>query len=118
MILQHLPAETSQAEIHAILERDGCVVLDNLLSSNAVDTILAEMQSHMDAAPMGADEFDGFNTRRTGGLIGRSATSHATIMQPTILGVADLALAHATNYQLHITQVIEIGPDSPPQVIP
>ena len=38
-------------------------------------------------------------------------------MHPTILGVADLALAHATNYQLHCTQLIEVGPNSAPQLI-
>jgi hypothetical protein len=117
MVLQHLPADASPKDIHASLERDGCVVLDNILCNSAVENILAEMKPHLNAAPMGADDFDGLNTRRTGGLIGRSPASHAVIMQPSILGVVDLALAHATNYQLHCTQVIEVGPDSEPQVI-
>ncbi|MCZ6639994.1 MAG: phytanoyl-CoA dioxygenase family protein [Gammaproteobacteria bacterium] len=117
MIVQHLPADASPADIHVLLKQDGCVVLDNVLSNDAIETILAEMKPHLNAAPMGADEFGGFNTRRTGGLIGRSPTSHAVVMQPSVLGVVDLALSHATNYQLHCTQIIEVGPDSAPQMI-
>ena len=33
------------------------------------------------------------------------------------MGVADLALAHATTYQLHCTELIEVGPESAPQMI-
>ena len=117
MSIQHLPINTSPNKIHAVLEEDGCVVLDHALDAGSIDAILDEMKPHLDAAPMGDDEFNGFNTRRTGGLIGRSPGSHAVIMHPSILGVTDLALAHATNYQLHTTQVIEIGPDSEPQMI-
>jgi len=117
MYVEHLPANASAADIHALLQRDGCVVLDNILSNDSVDAMLAEMSPHMEATPFGADDFDGFNTRRTGALVGRSPTSHGVIMQPTILGVADLALAHASNYQLHCTQVIEVGPKSAPQLI-
>ena len=117
MPIEHLSANASPADIQAVLEKDGCVVLDNVLSADTVESVLAEMAPHMQATPLGADDFDGLNTRRTGALIGRSPASHPVIMQPTILGVADLALAHASNYQLHCTQVIEVGPDSPPQMI-
>jgi hypothetical protein len=117
MKVEHLPAETSPSDIHAILARDGCVVIDKLLSESLVDTILAEMAPHMEITPMGTDEFDGFNTRRTGSLVARSPTSHAVIMQPSVLGVTGLALAHASNFQLHCTQTIEVGPQSAPQMI-
>ena len=117
MHVEHLPADTSAADIHEILKRDGCVVIDNILSSDCVDSILAEMATYTAATPLGSDEFDGFQTRRTGSLVARSPSSHDVIMHPTILGVADLALAHATNYQLHCTQLIEVGPNSAPQLI-
>jgi hypothetical protein len=117
MKIEHLPAESSPSDIHNILARDGCVVIDKLLSESLVDTILAEMAPHMENTAMGADEFDGFNTRRTGCLVARSPASHAAIMQASVLGVTDLALAHASNYQLHCTQTIEVGPQSAPQMI-
>ena len=50
-------------------------------------------------------------------LVARAPSSHDIILDPTIVGVADQALAHATNYQLHCTQVIAVGPGSKPQPI-
>jgi ectoine hydroxylase-related dioxygenase (phytanoyl-CoA dioxygenase family) len=117
MKVEHLPADAKPCDIHALLSRDGCVVIDELLSHTLVDAILAEMAPHRETASLGADDFDGLNTRRIGALVARSPSSHAVIMQTSILGVADLALAHATNYQLHCTQTIEVGPQSAPQMI-
>ena len=75
------------------------------------------MAPFLEAAPKGADDFDGLETRRTGSLMARSPSTHGVILDPTVLGVADRALAHATNYQLHCTQIIDVGPGSNPQPI-
>ena len=117
MLVEHLPADTSPADIHEVLKREGCVVIDNLISHQTVDSILGELEPYRKSTPLGEDDFDGLNTRRIGSLVARSPSSHEVIMQPAVLGVADLALAHASNYQLHCTQAIEVGPQSAPQMI-
>ena len=117
MSIVHLPANTSIEKAHEILERDGCVVIDDLMPTETVAAISGEMAPWLEATPKGNDEFDGFQTRRTGMLVARSPSSHDIILNPTIVGVADQALAHATNYQLHCTQVIAVGPGSKPQPI-
>jgi hypothetical protein len=38
-------------------------------------------------------------------------------MHPLALGTADKFLAHITNYQLHLTQLISVGPGEPAQAI-
>ena len=75
------------------------------------------MAPFIEATPPGSDDFSGRNTKRTGALIARSPSSHALIQHPTILGVAEKLLHRAQSYQLHLTQVISIGPDSPGQSI-
>ena len=65
----------------------------------------------------GPDDFSGHNTRRTGGLIARSVTSRSLVTHPLVLGVVGGVLGHATAYQLHLTQVIAIGPGEPAQTI-
>jgi ectoine hydroxylase-related dioxygenase (phytanoyl-CoA dioxygenase family) len=75
------------------------------------------MAPFIDATPPGSDDFSGRNTRRTGALVARSPSSHALIQHPTILGVTAALLHRAQNFQLHLTQVISIGPDSPGQPI-
>jgi len=117
MSIVHLPANTSSEQAHEFLKRDGCVVIDDLMPKETIGAIGKEMAPWLEAAPKGLDDFDGRRTRRVGMLVGRSPSSHDTILDPTILGIADRALAHATNYQLHCTQVIAVGPGSQPQPI-
>jgi ectoine hydroxylase-related dioxygenase (phytanoyl-CoA dioxygenase family) len=64
----------------------------------------------MEATRSGPDEFSGHSTRRTGALIARSATARELVMHPTVLATAEKVLGHASNFQLHLTQVIDIGP--------
>lgn len=117
MKVEHVSRTTPADDIHALLKRDGCVVIDKLLSEGMADAIMHEMSPYIDQTPLGTDEFEGVQTKRTGSLIARSPSSHAVIMEPTILGLADRALAHAHNYQLHCTQVIAVGPGSKAQMI-
>ena len=56
-------------------------------------------------------------TRRTGALIARSPTARQLVMHPLALGTTSELLAHATNFQLHLTQAIAIGPGQPAQAI-
>jgi hypothetical protein len=117
MSLIHLPATATVDEIHEVLHRDAALVIDDLASSEQIDAITAEMAPFIEATPPGSDDFSGRNTRRTGALIARSPSSHALIQHPTILGVTGKLLHRAQSFQLHLTQVISIGPDSPGQSI-
>jgi ectoine hydroxylase-related dioxygenase (phytanoyl-CoA dioxygenase family) len=117
MSLIHLPATATVDEIHEVLHRDAALVIDDLASSEHIDAINAEMAPFIEATPPGSDDFSGRNTRRTGALIARSPSSHALIQHPTILGVTEKLLHRAQSFQLHLTQVISIGPDSPGQSI-
>src|SRR5262245_2862333 len=69
------------------------------------------------ATPLGRDDFAGRRTRRTGGLVARSPTCHALIQHPLILASTKALLAGATSFQLHLTQLIAIGPGEPGQPI-
>ncbi len=117
MGLIHLPATATVDEISAILQRDAALVIDDLASEEQIEAINAEMAPFIEATPPGSDDFSGRNTRRTGALIARSPSSHALIRHPTILGVTERLLHRAQSFQLHLTQVISIGPDSPGQSI-
>jgi ectoine hydroxylase-related dioxygenase (phytanoyl-CoA dioxygenase family) len=113
----HLPASAGVEEIHEILDRDGALVVDDLASVDQIDAINAEMAPYVAATPPGSDDFSGRNTRRTGALVARSPSSHALIQHPSILGVTARLLHRAQSFQLHLTQVISIGPGSPGQRI-
>ncbi len=113
----HLPATATVDEIHQALDRDAALIIDDLASPDQIDAVTTEMASFIAATPPGSDDFSGRNTKRTGALIARSPSSHALIQHPTILGVTEKLLHRAQTFQLHLTQVISIGPDSPGQPI-
>jgi len=117
MKVEHLPATATPEEATAILKRDGAVIVDGVISSPEMDAVAEELKPWMDATPFGPDDFSGRRTKRTGGLVARSPRCRELVMNPLILGVAGGLLSHASSFQLHLTQVIAIGPDEPAQPI-
>ncbi len=115
--VRHLSPDTSPALIAEALAVDGAVIVDRLVDPATIDTFFAEMEPWIAATPHGADDFAGRFTRRTGGLIARSPTARELVSHPLVTGTVDLVLGHLTTYQLHLTQVIEIGPGNPAQVV-
>jgi len=117
MNLIHLDANARGEDVSAALERDGAVVVDNVLSSGQVDDLMAELRPWIEHTKAGFDSFSGRNTRRTGALIARSPKCRELVMHPLALATCGRFLGHATSYQLHLTQVISIGPGEPAQTI-
>jgi ectoine hydroxylase-related dioxygenase (phytanoyl-CoA dioxygenase family) len=108
--IAHLTAATTPEEVAAVVGRDGAVVVEGVAGATLLDQIEAELGPYLEATPTGPDDFSGDRTRRTGSLIARSPASRQLVMHPLALGTAGLFLGHATNFQLHLTQAIAIGP--------
>lgn len=115
--IKHLPATATGEEVSAALTEDGAVIVDSLVSREYMDQVAAELQPWIDKTSSGPDTFSGKNTRRTGALIARSQKCRELVMHPLVLATCGKFLSHATSYQLHLTQVIAIGPGEPAQTI-
>lgn len=117
MAIEHLPSSATGEEVAALIRRDGCVVVDRLVEPDAVDRVLGEMRPYLERIRPGPDEFSGLQTKRAGGLVARSPAGRELVTHPLSLATAGDLLGHVANFQLHLTQVIAIGPDSPSQPI-
>jgi ectoine hydroxylase-related dioxygenase (phytanoyl-CoA dioxygenase family) len=117
MGVQHLASTATPEEIHGILELDGAVIIDDLADVTLIDRITDEMAPFVEATPAGSDDFSGRHTKRTGALVARSPASRELVTHPLILDVTGKLLHRAQSFQLHLTQLISIGPDSPGQSI-
>jgi hypothetical protein len=117
MGIEHLKASASGAEVAEAIARDGAVIVDDVVAPSVMDDVRSELAPWLDATPCGPDEFSGRNTRRTGGLVARSRTCRELVTHPLVLGAAHELLKDGTSFQLHLTQVIAIGPGEPAQTI-
>jgi ectoine hydroxylase-related dioxygenase (phytanoyl-CoA dioxygenase family) len=116
-MIKHLPVTASADEICAALADDGCVVVDRVVRPEILDEVADELRPFTEKTPIGADDFSGRRTRRTGGLVARSPKCRELVMHPVVLGAVGKMLDRATSFQLHLTQIISIGPGEPAQTI-
>ena len=118
MAVPRLAADANVGEVEAQLRDAGCVIVEALAPPELLDRIADELEPYLAATQPGGDDFAGRNTRRTGALIARSPGFRELAAHPLVLGALDRVLAdHTTSYQLHLTQVIEIGPAEPAQPV-
>jgi ectoine hydroxylase-related dioxygenase (phytanoyl-CoA dioxygenase family) len=99
------------------LKADGAVIIDDVLSADELATLHDQLAPCLAATAPGEDDFTGRNTRRFGSLIERVPASRRLVLDPLINAATKLFLEGATAYQLHLTQAICIGPNSPAQGI-
>ncbi len=116
--IPRLDAGATAEAVESALREQGCAVVEGLASDAQLDRIERELDDYLRATAPGADDFTGHNTRRTGSLLARSPSFRDLAADPLVLGTLDRVLGdHATSYQLHLTQVIEIGPGEPAQLV-
>jgi ectoine hydroxylase-related dioxygenase (phytanoyl-CoA dioxygenase family) len=100
------------------LREEGCVIISNLVSSETMDQISLELEPYLSDTRGGDTEFLGHGTRRVGALIARSPATRALVIHPSIVNTLDLTLGdHASTFQIDLTQLIDIGPGEPGQMI-
>ena len=110
MAVSRFSPDTDPAVVSAHLLRHGYAIVENLVGDETMDALAAEVEPYVSRSAHGRDHYDGVHTRRTGALVARCPTARTLIMHPTVLGVVDDFLGHATTFQLHLTQIISIEP--------
>jgi ectoine hydroxylase-related dioxygenase (phytanoyl-CoA dioxygenase family) len=116
--LTRLDANSDVDEIVGLVQTAGALILENVLSDEQVDRTLDELMPYVEATKPGTDDFSGRHTRRTGALVARSAACRELIMNSTVRASAKQFLEPwCERIQLHLSQVICIGPGQPAQAI-
>jgi ectoine hydroxylase-related dioxygenase (phytanoyl-CoA dioxygenase family) len=116
--LVRMPASSKTEEILPVISRDGAMILEGVLDADRVAQTLDEVMPYVHATKPGHDDFSGRQTTRTGALVARSPASREMIMHPTVLGAARQFLAPwCERIQLHLSQIIRIGPGQEAQLV-
>ncbi len=94
----------------AALDESGCVVVAGVAPATTMDAIAAELAEFADVAMIGASDFEGHSTRRTGAPLPRSATFRTIATHPLVMAAGAHVLGHATSWRFSAAEYIEIGP--------
>jgi hypothetical protein len=113
--LERLEAHTPAAEVVDALQRDGAVIIGNLLSPAVVATINEEVQPFVDRADPDMRhlnpgvQFFHAQTRHVSGLAGKSPTFATEVMiHPLLMALCDAVLGPScARYQLNLAHLLE-----------
>ena len=123
--LRHLDHRSATADIVAVLDADGAVIVDQLLDPDLLASFRSDMEraaatfgagSQSDAASV--RNFWGESTKRFTRLAWRSRAFVDILLHPTLLAVADALLLPSCNgYWMNTGQMMIIGPGESAQVL-
>jgi ectoine hydroxylase-related dioxygenase (phytanoyl-CoA dioxygenase family) len=123
--LTHLPGTTDVSQIAAAMKRDGAVIVEDMISDEAMNRFLSDIGPLIECAPFGSPDFTGARTRRCGGLLAKSPHTVELLTHPLFIGTAEQLLSREQPYvwwndtvpltlyakiQLSVTQAIQIMP--------
>lgn len=118
MPLNTLANDATADEVVQELVENGAVIVQDVIDSETVDKLNAEVTPYIQKTPTGTDEFTGKKTKRTGALAARSAVCRDLIVHDLALAAANQFLSPYTRkIILHLTQTIQINPGSGAQAI-
>jgi hypothetical protein len=122
--LQSLRPDAGPDAVHEVLERDGAVIVEHLLTPDVVARVNDEVGAALDAADPDAPMFNpvmqafhGPCTRQVTGAPGLSPTFAVDVMcHPLLLALADrVLLPSCARYQLNLGHLLQRGPGAEEQ---
>ncbi len=125
MTIPRLPANASPSEFAPALEEAGCLVITDLLTADARQTVRAELEPLMARARVidkdkdDPTQFYPGRTRRASGLVAQSESVGRLVLDAHSTSLCDHFLTPNSEfgYQLHVTAALEVGPGARTQVL-
>ena len=123
--LSRCSVSTSVTELAEIVQRDGGVVIEGLLTAHETSTVHNQLQPHVEnrspgfREDAGDDEFYGRKTVRIQGLTAKSRQFvDSVLLNEILLGIADtILLPNCGNYWMSQAETIYIAPGNPAQAL-
>jgi ectoine hydroxylase-related dioxygenase (phytanoyl-CoA dioxygenase family) len=119
-----LPATATATQIKETTDRDGGVIVKDLISADLVARINADLDPYMsviDPAKISDDPYTqetmGYKTKRMTGLPQISDAVVEAILNEQLLGWADACLSWCGDINLNTAHAIEIGPGEKAQIL-
>lgn len=117
-VIQHFSSNAKVELIINAIKKDGCVVIDNVLSELEHAKLTSDLNAHLDNIPDCQGDFYGYATKRLGLLFNKSDVFCKMALNPKVLSVMnEFLLPSCSQYQINLTQAISIGSNEPQQIM-
>jgi hypothetical protein len=80
--IRHFSLDTDAQTLADAVKEDGAIIIDDVLSAEFIAQLRTETDPYMEGSNLGFDDFAGFKTTRTGGLMVRSQKCRELIAHP------------------------------------
>ncbi len=119
MPIASLDCDTDIANVVSALRRDGAVIIRNLIETDLVDTVRAELRPELDVQGLKTQsDFNGSLTFRIGRVLATAPSAAAIVDHDMVVRVADeILLPHCAAYQVSSLTAIEILPGESAQAL-
>ena len=119
MTISHLSRDADVATVVAALRRDGAVIVENLVGSDVVDAVCAELRPELDAKGLEQEsDFNGSLTNRISNVLAVSPSSATIVDHDLVVAVAnEILLPHCASYHIGSMTAIEILPGEQEQAL-
>lgn len=108
--LIHLPPNATASAIVEVIQREGGVIIDNILSKEELATLRDEIKPFLEKTATGTNEFSGHQTKRVGALMARSKSCQKLALHPLINEACrEFLEPFCDGYQLHFSQLVSIA---------
>ncbi len=87
--VQKVNADENIGVINEILERDGCIIIENALDTEQLDRLKQELRPHFEETPNCTGDFYGHATKRVSSLIAKSELCQHMAIDPVVLAAMD-----------------------------
>jgi len=99
------------------LEKDGYLVIRDLISPGIIKGINKELEYYFERTPNCEGNFYGYKSRRISSIFAKSSFSQTLALHPVILKVmGDVLLENCDRFQINLTQGIRIFPGEKEQI--
>ena len=114
--IEFVDSSASAEEMNTVLERDGCLIIPELVDHASIDAIVADMQPHLDKRPTCEDDFLGVRTKRLQALLAKSHGVGDLLAHDKLLAIFDRVFGpYCDTFTLSSNSLSVIGPDETPQ---
>lgn len=97
--------------IAGAIQADGYAIVESLIDNTTLQQLNDELKGHVEATPLGDEDFWGHKTKRFGALLQKSSVARDLLVHPLVIALADnVLLPWCASYWANYSGIMHLAP--------